>query len=318
MSEIYKIVFLGLDFAGKTSILKVLEGSYSGLDQIKPTLGTKRSQWDILGLKVMNWDLGGQKQYREEYLKNYEQVLQDTNLLIYVIDVQDNTRFDEAGAYFDEMLQALDKLNIKCPVLLCLHKVDPDLIEKPDITKNLDSVSNLFSEYSQKHDVEIKVFITSIFDRKSLVEMFSHGIGRLLPIGVISQVLDEFQQETKKVGVVGVILFDDNIFVVGNAFPDVATKNTCFKTINAFTTLLRDFKGVYDEDRQINFDLPTDAPGADAYKFSFKKIPELSNPYYLLIMGSPSVKAGKGFSIFKKKFVDKIKQALQDLIKTID
>ena len=57
MSEIYKIIFLGLDFAGKTSILKILEGSYSGLDKIKPTLGPKRTAYDILGFKIMNWDL---------------------------------------------------------------------------------------------------------------------------------------------------------------------------------------------------------------------------------------------------------------------
>ena len=62
MSEIYKLVMAGLDFAGKTSILKILEGSYSDLDQIKPTLGSERTEWDILGFKIINWDLGGQKQ----------------------------------------------------------------------------------------------------------------------------------------------------------------------------------------------------------------------------------------------------------------
>ncbi|NVM53677.1 MAG: hypothetical protein HWN66_08230 [Candidatus Helarchaeota archaeon] len=315
MTEIYKIVFLGLDFAGKTSILKILEGSYSGLDQIKPTLGTKRTAWEILGFKIMNWDLGGQQQYREEYLKNYEQILQDTNLLIFVIDVQDDHRFNEAGAYFDDMLHALDHLKIKCPVVLCLHKVDPDIVENAPIIKNLNWITNLFSDYSQKHDVEIKVFITSIFDRKSLVEMFSYGIGKLMPLGILSQILDEFRLKTEQLGTVGTILFDKNFFVVGNTFPDLKTKKACYKTINAFTTLMRDFKGVYD-DRQVSFDL--NISNGENYKFQLEKITELAGPYYLLIMGSQSLKSKEIFSIFHKIFVTKIEKGLHELIKTID
>ena len=187
MSEIYKIVFLGLDFAGKTSILKVLEGSYSDLDQIKPTLGSKRSEWDILGFKIMNWDLGGQKQYRDEYLANKGQILHDTNLLIFVVDAQDADRFDEAGTYFNNILQALEDLEIRCPVLLCIHKMDPNIVDNPDIQTNLEKITDLFSEYSQIHDVEIKVYITSIFDQKSLIEMFSDGIRQLMPVGIINK-----------------------------------------------------------------------------------------------------------------------------------
>ncbi len=316
MSEIYKIVFLGLDFAGKTSILKILEGSYSGLDKIKPTLGPKRTAYDILGFKIMNWDLGGQKQYRDEYLKNYEQVMQDTNLLIFVIDIQDEHRFNEAGAYFDDMLHALDHLKIKCPVVLCLHKVDPDIVEHPTIIKNLNWVTNLFSEYSEKHDTEIKVFITSIFDRKALIEMFSYGIGKFIPIGILSQILDEFREETKNLDVVGTILFDVNFFVVGNAFPDVSTKNTCFKTINAFTTLMRDFHGVYDEERQVNFDLAVS--NGEIYKFSLEKLTGLPETYYLLLMGAQSIKVDKVFSTFRKTYESKIATSLKNLIKSID
>lgn len=316
MSEIYKIIFLGLDFAGKTSILKILEGSYSGLDKIKPTLGTKRSDWSILGFKIMNWDLGGQKQYRDEYLKNYQQVLQDTNLLVFVLDVQDEHRFNEAGAYFDDILHALDHLTIKCPVLLCLHKVDPDILNNSSIVKNLDWVTNLFSDYSQKHDVEIKVFITSIFDRKSLVEMFSYGIGKLIPVGILSTILDEFREDATKYGVVGTLLFDENFFAVGNAFPDLSTKNTCFRTINAFITLLRDFEGVYDEDRQISFDLSVS--NGDIYKFFMNRIDQLPSKYYLLLMGTQSIRPKDAITLFRKNYLPKIERGLGDLIKAID
>ncbi len=313
MSEIYKIVFIGLDFAGKTSILKVLEGSYSSLDQIKPTLGRNRTEWDILGFKIINWDLSGQKQYRDEYLANKEQVLRDTNLLIYVVDAQDASRFEEAGIYFDNVLKALEELKIRCPVLLCIHKMDPDILNEPEIQNNLEKIEDLFSEYSQRHDVEIKVFTTSIFDQKSLIEMFSEGIRQLMPVGILNQILDEFRKET---GVVGAILFDLNFFVIGDSFPDVTTRNTCYQTINAFITLMRDFKGIYDDERQINFNL--DVMNGINYKFQLNKISELTSPFYLLIMGSPTFNLTQVFSVFHKKYVPKIDKSLHDLITAID
>ncbi len=315
MSEIYKIVFLGLDFAGKTSILRVLEGSYSELDQIKPTLGRERTQWEILGLTIVNWDLGGQEQYREEYLANKEQVLHATNLLIFVVDVQDSDRFNEAVTYFTDILKALEDLKIRCPVLLCLHKMDPNITEKPQVQKNLKKVTDLFSDSAKEHDTEIKVFITSIFNQKSLIEMFSEGIRQLMPIGILSQILDAFLQETKSMGAVGAILLDLNYFVIGDSFPDLATKNTCYRTINAFITLMRDFKGIYEENRQIKFDLPI---SNRIYKFTIQRLSELISPYYLLIMGSLALETDKIFSLFHKKYVSKIDENLAKLIKTID
>lgn len=316
MTEIYKIVFCGLDFAGKTSILKVLEGSYSGLDRIKPTMGRKRTEWDILGLKVINWDLGGQEQYRKEYLANVDQVLRDTNLLIFVVDVQDAERFKDASVYFNDILTALDSLEIKAPVLLCLHKIDPDVIEHPHIIKNLKKLTEMFSAYSQEHGVEIQVYKTSIFDRKSLVEMFSYGIKQLIPLGILSKILEDFRQENRKLGLIGAILFDQNFFIVGNSFETPAMQNMTYKSINSFITMMRDFKGVYNDDRQINFDLSI--TNGTTYRFVVQKFPGALNPYYLLIMGATDLKVNEIFPLFQKKFLVKIDQSLKDLVKSLE
>ncbi|MHA1130205.1 MAG: ADP-ribosylation factor-like protein [Candidatus Helarchaeota archaeon] len=316
MSEIYKVVFLGLDYAGKTSILKILEGSYSDLDQIKPTLGRSRTEWNILGFKIMNWDLGGQKQYRDEYFAtkaSKQQILQDTNLLIYVVDIQDVNRFEEAVSYFNKVLQALSIFKIRCPVILCIHKTDPNIIDTPRIKENLEKVEDLFSEASSKYGLEIKVFITSIYDQKSLIEMFSEGIQQLLPVGVLNQLLESYREEA---GILGTILFDMNFFVIGDSFADLHTKKTAYKTINAFVILMRDFKGIYDDQRQINFDL--NVLDGFNYKFHLHKITKLTSPYYLLIMGLPSINPKNLFVLFEKSFIPKIEQALHDLIKLID
>jgi len=314
-AEIYKIVFCGLDFAGKTSILKVLEGSYSGLDRIKPTMGKKRTEWDILGFKIVNWDLGGQEHYRKEYLSNVD-VLRDTNLLIFIVDVQDAERFKEASTYFNDILNAFDTLKIKAPVILCLHKIDPDVLEHPHIIKNLKKLTDMFSAYSQEHGVEISVFKTSIFDRKSLIEMFSYGIKQLIPVGVLSEILEEFRQETVELGLIGTILFDQSFFIVGTSFEDVATQNMTFKSINSFITMMRDFQGVYDEERQINFNLSiTDGV---SYQFTVQKFSANSTSYYLLIMGTMTLKIDEIFFLFHKKFLPKIDKNLQNILKSIE
>ena len=316
MAEIYKIVFCGLDFAGKTSILKVLEGSYSGLDRIKPTLGKKRTEWDILGFKVINWDLGGQERYRKEYLSKDIDVLRDTNLLIFVVDIQDAERFKEAGTYFNDILSALDSLKIKTPVILCLHKIDPDVIDHPHIIKNLKKLTDMFSAYSSEHGVEISVFKTSIFDRKSLIETFSYGIKQLIPLGVLSEILEEFRQESGELGLIGTILFDQNFFIVGTSFEDITTQNMTFKSINSFITMMRDFQGVYDEDRQINFNLSI--TNGTSYRFTVQKFSAVLNPYYLLIMGTMTLKIDDIFFLFHEKYLSKIDKSLENILKSIE
>ena len=248
-----------------------------------------------------------------EYLSNKEQVLRDTNLLIFIVDAQDTARFDEAGTYFRDILRAFEELKIRCPVLLCIHKMDPDIAYKVEMQDNLEKISTLFSDYSLKRDVEIQVFVTSIFDQKSLIEMFSEGIRQLIPVGIINQLLDKFRQE---VGLNGAILFDLSFFVIGDSFPDVNTKNTCFRTVNAFITLMRDFKGVYDENRIMDFNVNV-IDGVN-YKFQMKKITELTSPYYILIMGSQFIKSDEIFSTFHQKYVPQIDEGLRNLIKSLD
>lgn len=308
MSEFYKVLLVGLDFAGKTSILRILEGNYSDLDQIKPTLGRERTEWDILGFKIINWDLGGQEQYRKEHLTN--QVLMDTNLLIYVVDVQDDDRFEEASSYFKDLLEAFEQHTIRCPVLLCIHKLDPNIAEDPELKENLERITDQLSSIAGQYDVEVKVHITSIFDEKSLIEMFSDGISELIPVGILNQILDEFRED---VNIPGAILFDINFFVIGDSFKDKTTRNTCYQTINAFITLMRDFKDVYDDNHDINFDIPV--VDGDYYKFQLSKITEIG-PYYLLIMGSQSIKSKSVLTTFYKKFMPRIDKSLRDLIKS--
>lgn len=62
MSDL-KIIFAGLDSAGKSSIIYSLDKDSQKLAAVTPTLGVEHSATEVklLGLKVYRWDLGGER-----------------------------------------------------------------------------------------------------------------------------------------------------------------------------------------------------------------------------------------------------------------
>lgn len=78
-----KILVLGLDCAGKTTILKSLADE--NIQQIKPTEGFNIKTMKIGDSQITLWDLGGQKALRE-YWSNY---FSNTSAIIYVVDSAD-------------------------------------------------------------------------------------------------------------------------------------------------------------------------------------------------------------------------------------
>ena len=89
-----KTALIGLDNGGKTSIIHFLEKKLNLRERIKPTVKTEMSSQKIslLGLDIFHWDFGGQKQYREHYLKHKAKYFFSVNVTIFIIDIQ-NLRF---------------------------------------------------------------------------------------------------------------------------------------------------------------------------------------------------------------------------------
>merc|ERR1712031_133200 len=86
-----RILMLGLDNAGKTTILKKL--SEEDISHIMPTQGFNIKSLVHEGFKLNVWDIGGQSTIRP-YWKNY---FENTDALIYVVDSSDRRRLDEAS-----------------------------------------------------------------------------------------------------------------------------------------------------------------------------------------------------------------------------
>ncbi|MHA2088895.1 MAG: ADP-ribosylation factor-like protein, partial [Promethearchaeota archaeon] len=123
-----KILFTGLDAAGKTSIILALKREFSKISLLEPTRGAQRDNFTLLGKEISEWDLGGQKSYRISYLKNPSKYFEDTEIAIYVIDILDTSRVVESLSYFYDVIEKFKELNIAPPVYIFFHKHDPKLI----------------------------------------------------------------------------------------------------------------------------------------------------------------------------------------------
>lgn len=126
--ESVKILLIGLDNGGKTSILKCLKGikGISAFNSLSPTRGLEIERFEALDSKYAIWDLGGQQSYHEEYFNDLENILRGTKKIIYVFDVQDVKRYNIAIDYLNKMMSGIKNLN-DIDFSIFLHKYDPDL-----------------------------------------------------------------------------------------------------------------------------------------------------------------------------------------------
>jgi small GTP-binding protein len=127
--SIKKIVLMGLDNSGKTSIVLCLKGvkNLSSFSEINPTRGFEINKFHTLGSDYSIWDFGGQERYREDYFTNFENHIKGTSKLIYVIDIQDIERHEISLEYLAKIIVLLTELKINLDFSLFLHKFDPDI-----------------------------------------------------------------------------------------------------------------------------------------------------------------------------------------------
>ncbi|XP_061174097.1 ADP-ribosylation factor-like protein 2 [Saccostrea cucullata] len=93
-----RLLMLGLDNAGKTTILKKFNGE--DIDTISPTLGFNIKTLEHRGFKLNIWDVGGQKSLRS-YWRNY---FESTDGLIWVVDCADRMRLQDCKQELQSLL----------------------------------------------------------------------------------------------------------------------------------------------------------------------------------------------------------------------
>lgn len=112
-----RILILGLDAAGKTTILfKLSLGDY--VKQVVPTVAFNLEKVEVGNLKLQIWDLGGQNQLRPFWRLYYK----DTHGIVFVIDSTDKQRIELCK---NELVALLSEDELKnVPLLILANKQD--------------------------------------------------------------------------------------------------------------------------------------------------------------------------------------------------
>ncbi len=127
-----KILVLGLDNAGKTTLLKFLSSEAPSKIE-EPTKGFNVKTICKDGFKLNVWDIGGQSAIRTYWENYYDR----TDALVFVVDSSDDYRLDETTSVF-KILLAEPKL-AKVPILVFANKQDKsDALQPNEIMEKMD------------------------------------------------------------------------------------------------------------------------------------------------------------------------------------
>jgi len=271
---------VGLDQAGKTSILNILTNRYNLMDNLKPTAGIERTEIQILGIPILSWDLGGQQIYRKQYVKDIK-IYAETDSLFFVVDALNPNRYEEALQYFSDTLDQFKKLDLKPKIVLCLHKVDPNIRDNPNTLQIINNLKELFLERAT--DFEISTYVTSIYDKKSIIESFSRNFQELLvslkPFKKLLELL------VSQLNLDGLILFDENLMILSESYRDLDCEQTCLNlTYNSVYYMSQSNPQMLDSNFAKNFEFILNLRNK-AKHFNFMQVQFKEWNLYLLTMG---------------------------------
>uniref|UniRef100_A0AAV1TE11 ADP-ribosylation factor-like protein 2 n=1 Tax=Peronospora matthiolae TaxID=2874970 RepID=A0AAV1TE11_9STRA len=136
-----RILMLGLDNAGKTTILKQFMGQ--DITEISPTLGFDIQTLEYKGFKLNVWDVGGQQTIRS-YWRNY---FEQTDGLVWVVDSADQRRLEDCKRELGQLLTQ-EKL-AGATLLIFANKQDlPGALSSAEIA---DSLGLRSAQFSTRH-----------------------------------------------------------------------------------------------------------------------------------------------------------------------
>ncbi|KKN15497.1 hypothetical protein LCGC14_0985430 [marine sediment metagenome] len=297
-----KILMIGLDAAGKTSILAVVQDKFSIIKSLLPTRGVKREKLDFFGYPIISWDLGGQVQYREKlYFNRPELFFTDADIMLYVVDTQEPERIPEAANYFREVLKAFVELNEKAAIVIVLSKSDQDIRKGLQWQQNVTSIKNKFNSIVDEFEqFSIDYCDTSIFQRETIMQMFSIALKKVSETSeIIEHILEEFAEivEAKASSLVS---------MDGLIFGSYTKSDTDEMIVNNTALLLQTLSNFYNSvglirEKSIKLDLPLNGftiCGEKLFEYS-----ELQIPVYLWIISEkPNLLDGK-LDYFKEQLL---------------
>ncbi|GAB5371039.1 hypothetical protein AAMO2058_001545100 [Amorphochlora amoebiformis] len=129
-SQKFKICLVGLDNAGKTTVLFKLH--VGEVVETQPTVGSNVEEVSVNNLKFVCWDLGGQETFR----KHWSDYFTDTSGVIMVVDSCDRKRIKDVKQEFRKVVE--DPKLKGCCFLILANKQDCEgCMEAAEIAQKL-------------------------------------------------------------------------------------------------------------------------------------------------------------------------------------
>lgn len=113
-----KVLFLGLDNAGKTTLMYAMKHGPRGTYDIAhdPTFGLNIEEMEVEGHKVRAYDLGGRQR------DTWPDYLVSSGCVVFVVDASDPERFAESKAELDALLSNVELYGV--PFVVFGNKCD--------------------------------------------------------------------------------------------------------------------------------------------------------------------------------------------------
>jgi len=248
-----KVMLLGIDNAGKTAISKTLTIKYRGnlqqfgqmLKDLLPTKGAVQDRLKVSNVNVMLWDLGGQQQYRKVYLQEPERFFFDTSAVMYVIDIQDEERFDESMDYLERIVKIFHYLKENPYFMVLFHKYDPELEMEPKYQVFIKDLTKRVSKVLSEANITFQLRNSSVYNDLTVFNAFTELIRIFANVDVQTTINQILEKHARVIGLDNLVLFDLSGVRVGEYVQSEEVRDL----INALT--IQNLQELVMEDEQV-------------------------------------------------------------------